>query len=147
MANCSDITSSIIGIFIARAALPAIIGLSLILLAAPVLADEARPCSEDIANFCKDVRPGGGRILLCLKNHEGDLTPVCSEKLAEVRKRIEQARQDCAKDVQQFCKGVQEGEGRIARCLGNHSDELSPACLKHVEWAKSKLKKVNENRP
>jgi hypothetical protein len=34
----------------------------------------------------------------------------------------------CADDVQKFCKDVQPGGGRIARCLKEHESEFSPEC-------------------
>ena len=36
-----------------------------------------RSCRADEAKFCKDVRPGGGRIIRCLKQHEAELSPAC----------------------------------------------------------------------
>jgi hypothetical protein len=39
-------------------------------------------CAEDIQKFCKDIRPGGGRIAKCLKEHACDLSPACKEKCA-----------------------------------------------------------------
>ncbi len=104
----------------------------------PVCADEPRPCSEEITKFCKDIRPGGGRIILCLKNHENELTPVCKDKIQAIVKRVENAKQLCANDIEKFCKGVQEGEGRIARCLGEHATEISAACREQIEWVKAK---------
>jgi Golgi apparatus protein 1 len=103
-----------------------------------VLAGETRPCEEDIAQFCKDVRPGGGRIILCLKNHENELTSVCKDKIQEILVRVENAKRLCASDIEKFCRGVQEGEGRIAKCLGEHATEISAACQEQVEWVKTK---------
>lgn len=49
-------------------------------------AKEARDaCQEDVQKNCKDVKPGGGRILQCLKAHESALSPQCREKLAEAK--------------------------------------------------------------
>jgi hypothetical protein len=36
-------------------------------------------------------------------------------------------RVDCGRDLQQFCYGVQPGEGRLIRCLSSHQSQLSPA--------------------
>jgi len=108
--------------------------------ARPVFAEEARPCSEDIASFCKDVKPGGGRIISCLKKHEGELSSVCKDKLQEVQKRIDEAKQACTNDIEKFCKGVEPGEGRIARCLEARATELSPACAEKIDLIKAKLK-------
>ena len=101
-------------------------------------------CSEEIAQYCKGVKPGGGRLLICLKEHEKDLTPICREKVAEIEKRLKEAKQICAADTEKFCKGIQPGEGRIAKCLNEHIEEISLACREKV----SGLKKMKpEKKP
>ena len=107
----------------------------------PVFAEDARPCVEDITNFCKDVKPGGGRIITCLKSHEGELSSVCKDKLQELQKRVDIAKQVCTNDIGKFFKGVEPGEGRIARCLEEHTPELSPTCAEQMDWVKAKLKR------
>ncbi len=104
------------------------------------LADRDRPCSEDIANFCKEIEPGGGRIISCLKRHEAQLSPPCRTKLQEVLERIEKIKQVCTTDIDGFCKGIEPGEGRIARCLEEHRNELTSACRAEMEWVKARLK-------
>ncbi len=49
--------------------------------------DVAEACKEDVAKVCKDTKPGGGRILRCLKQHEGDLSPACKEQMTQTRGR------------------------------------------------------------
>ena len=90
--------------------------------------DQKLACSEEIAQYCKEVKPGGGRLIACLKEHEKDLTPLCREKVASIEKRLEEAKQLCAADTDKFCKGIQPGEGRIAKCLNEHIEEISLAC-------------------
>jgi len=46
---------------------------------------------------------------------------------------------DCGQDLQQFCYGVQPGDGRLIRCLSSHQSQLSPACLSHVAAARPAL--------
>ena len=41
----------------------------------------------------------------------------------------------CSAEIEQFCKDVQTGEGRILSCLTTHSDQLSDACRAHVNTA------------
>ena len=101
-------------------------------------------CSEEITKYCKGVKPGGGRLLVCLKEHEKDLTPTCSGKVAEIEKRLEEAKQICAEDTEKFCKGIQPGEGRIAKCLNEHIEEISPACREKVSGLK---KTIPEKKP
>ncbi len=114
--------------------------LFLVAVTTPLIAEEARPCAEDIAKFCKDVRPGGGRIISCLKSHEVELSSVCKDKLQEVLKKIDTAKRACTPDIEKFCRGIEEGEGRILRCLEQRASELSPACAEQLELAKAKFK-------
>jgi hypothetical protein len=34
-------------------------------------------CKPDAERICKDVRPGNGRIIRCLRQHEAQLSPNC----------------------------------------------------------------------
>ena len=44
-------------------------------------------CKDDVEKLCKDVEPGGGRILNCLKEHENEVSSKCKSKLAEGKKK------------------------------------------------------------
>jgi hypothetical protein len=43
-------------------------------------------CAEDIAKFCQDVQPGGGRLVRCLKEHADEISAECRERLPQPRK-------------------------------------------------------------
>lgn len=43
-------------------------------------------CEDDVLRFCGDVRPGGGRIVRCLKQHEPELSPDCRAKMQQKKK-------------------------------------------------------------
>ena len=45
-------------------------------LAAPLRAEDG-PCKADMEKFCKDVKPGEGRIVKCMKEHEAELSEAC----------------------------------------------------------------------
>jgi hypothetical protein len=34
-----------------------------------------KACKPDATKFCKDIKPGHGRISSCLKSHEAELSP------------------------------------------------------------------------
>ncbi len=38
-------------------------------------------CEAELDKFCKDVKPGGGRYVDCLKEHEADLSDACKKSL------------------------------------------------------------------
>ena len=107
-------------------------------LGADVYAQSGGACAGDIAKFCKDLQPGGGRIAKCLKDHEKELSATCKEEVAEVQKRWNETAQACHDDVLKFCKDAQPGGGRIAKCLKEHQSELSPECQER--WLKQRKK-------
>jgi hypothetical protein len=86
-----------------------------------------RPCANDIAKFCSDVKPGGGRILGCLQEHRDDLSASCRDRIANARERRNMLGA-CRDDAAQFCRDVRPGGGRIIQCLREHSSGLSGEC-------------------
>ncbi len=38
-----------------------------------------KACEEDVKRLCPDIRPGGGRLLQCLRGQPDNLTPGCRE--------------------------------------------------------------------
>jgi len=104
-----------------------------VLLAIPTVAFPAerasqKPCADEIEKYCNDVRPGEGRIVQCLQDHDSELSTVCREKIKVVLQKVEEAKQACAKDISKFCAGVTPGGGRLLKCLKPHVNELAPEC-------------------
>jgi len=91
-------------------------------------AEKGGACRPDVEKFCKGVKPGAGRIVQCLEQHESELSGGC-------RASIEQGKQKhpCAADAERLCQGVQRGEGRIAECMKKNESQLSPACKARIE--------------
>jgi hypothetical protein len=62
---------------------------AVLLLSAPGAAAQMRPgaqavlraCKPDIARFCSQVQPGGGRIKACMKENLPNLSEPCKEAL------------------------------------------------------------------
>ena len=44
-------------------------------------------CKADAQKFCKGIRPGGGRILACLKSHQSELAPACAAEFNKAGKK------------------------------------------------------------
>jgi len=40
-------------------------------------------CRGDAQKLCKDVKPGEGRIVECLKSHQSELSPPCAQSMAQ----------------------------------------------------------------
>jgi len=100
------------------------------------VAQDRNACRDDVAKFCAEVQPGGGRLMSCLKAHESELSLECRDSIEEGRSRMRETRDACADDVQRFCREAGRGGGRIMRCLKENEQLLSPKCrvtLKSME--------------
>jgi len=56
----------------------------------------------------------------------------------------EETARPCRDDAARLCQGVQPGEGRIAQCLKQHANELSPACKNNIAKMKEEIKEAKE---
>ena len=77
--------------FAAAAALLAVLVLP-VAAAAQAAQDLRSACAADAKKYCADEKPGGGRVLQCLKGHESDLAPDCKSALDAVAARIKDRR-------------------------------------------------------
>lgn len=101
------------------------------------------PCRADAEKFCKDIKPGDGRLIACLKEHEAELSAECKAEGLEVRENGKALAKECAGDLDKFCKGAKGGDGGKLRCLKEHKKELSKDCK--AEFAKRKEEKRKKN--
>lgn len=94
-------------------------------------------CAGDVEKFCKDIEKGEGRIVKCLNQHAGELSPSCEakhqERMTKIKERREKKRGDCKGDLEKFCKEITPGGGARIKCLKEHEAELTPACKEHVK--------------
>ena len=44
---------------------------------------EAKACKDDVEKFCGGLKPGGGNLVACLRQHEADLSPPCKQEIPE----------------------------------------------------------------
>jgi hypothetical protein len=107
-------------------------------------AQESLICADDIEKYCKEIKPGGGRLLNCLKSHETELSVSCKGKIDELRGIIKEFEQACSGDITRFCKEIQPGDGRIIKCLKERDKELSPQCSAKIEMIGKRFQKKGE---
>jgi len=48
----------------------------------------ANACKEDVAQYCKGVEPGGGRIVNCLIDHQKDISDGCYDFLKKQKSGV-----------------------------------------------------------
>lgn len=89
-------------------------------------------CKADYETFCRDVIPGGGRIVKCLRDNAAKLRERCRAAVAEDAAARRGMREACVADYQKFCGSVTPGGGAIVKCLRQHEGELEPGCRKAV---------------
>ena len=98
------------------------------------------PCRADLKKFCKDVQPGEGRLVKCLKEHRDELSPECKEqqkeRFAEKHPKAAGVMEACKADKEKLCAGVEAGEGRVMKCLREHKKEVSEGCRSALKDAK-----------
>jgi Golgi apparatus protein 1 len=88
-------------------------------------------CRTEMANFCRSVTPGEGRLMLCMQAHEDKIGSQCGMALFEASRNIEQAAHRveklanaCWSDIQRLCTGG----GSIGQCVLANRASLSPQC-------------------
>ena len=52
----------------------------------PAAARPAQACRADFREFCGGIRPGGGRAMMCLRQHAMELSPTCQASLQAMRR-------------------------------------------------------------
>jgi Cysteine rich repeat len=91
------------------------------------------PCKADIEKFCKEVKPGKGRIIRCMKAHENEVSQACKNAIAAEREKEKEFKNACSSDVAKFCKGTKRGQGRVISCLKSHQAELAAPCKAYFQ--------------
>lgn len=94
-----------------------------------------KTCSNETAKLCREVKPGHGRIAVCLNEHPQELSRPCKASVEQVMHQMVspmETHKACADDVKKLCGDVPPGTGRVAFCLGEHSAELTADCKKQV---------------
>jgi hypothetical protein len=94
-------------------------------------------CHDDVERLCKDVQPGEGRVLACLKSHKKDVSKECTNAIQQMRAQLKNMSAACEPDVEKFCWDTPAGKGGITQCLKKHKAELSADCKTAVAKAKT----------
>ncbi len=101
-------------------------------------------CKADLEKFCKDVKPGGGRLIKCLKAHEAELSEGCKAVREEKKEKFLE-NHPCAADMEKLCKDL-KGTDRAA-CVKKHANDLSAACqAKRTERQAERKEKRKEKK-
>ena len=92
-------------------------------------------CKADIEKYCKDVKPGDGRVLACLYANSEKISPRCEYALYDAASQLERAltalsyvANECRDDLKTNCSDIKPGEGRLLNCLDKNNAKVSVRC-------------------
>jgi hypothetical protein len=85
-------------------------------------------CTADFMRFCRDVPPGGGRIIRCLARHADVVSQPCFQALTIWGLTAVNAFKMCLPDAGRLCAHVPAGSGQALACLLQNADKLSKPC-------------------
>ena len=90
-------------------------------------------CKEDLLTFCSNISSGNLQKIQCLLENESNLSGACKDTIKSSLNKIkETGSNDCKKDVQEHCRWVIPGGGRIIKCLLKNQSKLSDGCKKKM---------------
>ena len=92
-------------------------------------------CHDDVERLCKDVQPGEGRILECLKSNQKDVSKGCVQATQQLKAQLKNL-SACKPDVETLCWNAPIGKGGIARCLQTNQSNVSSDCKAAIAQAK-----------
>ena len=102
-------------------------------------------CENDIENYCSQVTPGDGRLLLCMAAHEDKISGQCVYALYQAASLLEQlsvaisyVAQECETEIATLCSDVEMGEGRVLACLDENEENVGESCKTAISDTVSK---------
>ena len=99
----------------------------------------AGPCAETVTKFCKDVTPGGGRIMKCLNDHRDDQSMACRDWLLEQNKSLKELNTSCNEEIARLCSFDTPDGIRIYRCLEENYVALKSDCRDKLREIKDRM--------
>jgi len=119
---------------LAAAVLAAVLG------APPSPAQVAGPCAETVTKYCKDVVPGGGRLMKCLNEHRDDQSIACRDWVEEQQKSVNDLIAACPVEIATLCSVDPTDKVRIYLCLQGNYTALKVDCRSKLGEIRDRLK-------
>lgn len=105
-----------------------------------------KDCGIEIEDFCGTVTPGRGRIVACLYAHNDQLSELCEGALEIgiiqfkiIMSAVSHVAEQCSRDLEKHCEGLEVGGGQIYQCLVENKDNLEENCREAFAEAQDDL--------
>jgi hypothetical protein len=92
-------------------------------------------CKAELEKYCKDVKPGDGRLLACLYAQSDKISARCEYAVYDAASQLERAltaltyvANECRDDLKANCANIKAGEGRLLTCLEKNDAKVSKRC-------------------
>ena len=118
----------------------AVLALACMSAALPSPAGVQTPCSETINKYCKDVVPGGGRIMKCLDDHLDDQSIACKDWVDDQQKSLQELIAVCPEEIATLCKSAPPNKVSIYYCLLDNYVALKIDCRSKMREIRDRLK-------
>jgi hypothetical protein len=99
----------------------------------------AGPCAETVTKYCKDVTPGGGRIMKCLSDHRDDQSMACRDWLDDQNKSLKELNTACSTDIARLCNFSNPDRVILYRCLEDNYVSLKSDCRDKLREIKDRM--------
>ena len=103
--------------------------------AGSAIEDARAGCAVELKAYCKNVTPGEGRLLNCMRTHFDKLSKKCIFAVNRGLFRIKRAETviqyiifQCRADALKSCGDVKVGGGRALKCLSKNRKNLQKNC-------------------
>jgi hypothetical protein len=106
---------------------------------APSDAQITGPCAETVTKYCKDVTPGGGRIMKCLNDHRDDQSMACRDWLEDQNRSLKELNTACTKEISQLCSFSNPSSSTIFWCLEANYISLRSDCRDKLREIKDRM--------
>ncbi len=97
--------------------------------------DALKECSNVIKTNCGAVTPGDGRLVLCARAHEDDMSSDgiyainrAGYWVRHLASTLQYVATQCVADAVKFCPDVKLGEERVLNCLAANRAKLNKYC-------------------
>ena len=114
--------------------------LAAVLAGSPSTAQMGGPCAETVTKFCKEVVPGGGRLMKCLNEHRDDQSIACRDWVEEQQKSVNDLIAACPEEIATLCSVDPTDKVRIYLCLQGNYTSLRVNCRSKLGEIRDRLK-------